>query len=217
MDGTVQQLAANRIALSMYEPVVSEGFPKKIIDQVQRHRKTDEAIENSDGYTKDSKWRRSRKITTKGYYFLNKFRYGSESWIPLADLKKNKPLEIAEYAISNKLEKEPVFAWWVPHMIKKQNKIVSTVASRMWIKNTKYGMRIPTSITEAYEIDKENGNTLWRDAIKREMGNMSVAFEVLEDGKRPSAAHKASSVGVFDIPIRLLYCLVCIPVSLKLI
>ena len=87
MDRTVQQLAANRIALSMYEHVDSEGFTTKILDQVQRHRKTDEAIENSDEYTKDSKGRRSRKITTKGYDFLNNFRDGSESWIPLADLK----------------------------------------------------------------------------------------------------------------------------------
>ena len=42
--GTVQQLAANRIALSMNEHVDSEGFTTKILDQVQRHRKTDEAI-----------------------------------------------------------------------------------------------------------------------------------------------------------------------------
>ena len=40
MDGTVQQLAANRIALSMYEHVNSEGLTTKILDQVQRHRKT---------------------------------------------------------------------------------------------------------------------------------------------------------------------------------
>ena len=74
------------------------------------------------------------------------------------------------------MEKEPAFAWWVTHVIKKQNKIIYVVASRVRIKNTKYGMRIPTSITEAYEIDKENGNTLWRDAIKRKMENVSVAF-----------------------------------------
>ena len=101
MDGTVQQLAANRIALSMYEHVDSEGFTTKILDQVQRHRKTDEAIEKSDRYTKDSKGRRSIKITTKGYDFLTKFRDGSESWIPLADLKEYNPLEIAEYTIRN--------------------------------------------------------------------------------------------------------------------
>ena len=70
MDGTFEQLAANRIALSMYEHVNSEGFTTKILDQVQRHRKTDEAIEKSDRYNKDSKGRRSRTITTKGYYSL---------------------------------------------------------------------------------------------------------------------------------------------------
>ena len=100
MDGTVQQLAANRIALSMYKHVDSEGFTNKILYQVQRHRNTDEATEESDGYVKDSKGRRSRKITTKGCDFLTKFRDGSKSWIPLADLKEYNPLEIAEYAIA---------------------------------------------------------------------------------------------------------------------
>ena len=55
MDGTVQQLAANRIALSMYKHVDSEIFAAKILDQVQRHQNNDEAIEKSDGYVKDSK------------------------------------------------------------------------------------------------------------------------------------------------------------------
>ena len=87
MEGRVQQLAANIITMSMYEHVYSEGFTTKILDQVQRHRKTDEAIEKSDGYVKGSKGRRPVKITTEGYYFLTKFRDGSESWIPLADLK----------------------------------------------------------------------------------------------------------------------------------
>ena len=71
----------------MYKHVDSEGFTTKILVQVQRHRKTDEEIEKSDEYVKDSKGIISRKITTKGYDFLTKFRDGSESWIPLADLK----------------------------------------------------------------------------------------------------------------------------------
>ena len=66
MDGTVQQLATNRIALSMYEHVDSEGLTTKILDQIQRHRKTYEAIEKSDGYIKGSKERRSRNLTTTG-------------------------------------------------------------------------------------------------------------------------------------------------------
>ena len=75
-------------------------------------------------------------------------------------------------------------------MIKKRNNIIYAVGSRVHINNMKYCMKIPTSITEAYDIDKENGSILWRDAIKREMENVSVAFEVLEDGKKKSAAHK---------------------------
>ena len=74
-------------------------------------------------------------------------------------------------------------------MIKKLKNTISAVASRVLIKNMKYGMKIPTYITDAYDIDRENGNTVWRDAIKRKMENVSVAFKVLEDGKKPSAAH----------------------------
>ena len=59
MNGTVQQLSANRIAMSMYEHVDSEGFTTKILNQVQRHRMTYTAIDKSDGYTKDSKEIRS--------------------------------------------------------------------------------------------------------------------------------------------------------------
>ena len=83
-------------------------------------------------------------------------------------------------------------------MIKKRNKIIFAVASRVRIKNMKYGMKISTSITEAYDIDKENGNTLWREVIKRKMENVSVAFEILEDGKRPSAAQK-------KVPFEMIY------------
>ena len=60
-------------------------------------------MENSDGYVKYSKGRRSRKITTKGYDLLTKFRDGSDSWIPLADFKEYNPLKMAEYDISNNL------------------------------------------------------------------------------------------------------------------
>ena len=59
----------------------------KILDQVQIHRKTDEAIDKYDRYVKDPKGIRSRKITTNGYDFLTKFRDGSESLIPLTDFK----------------------------------------------------------------------------------------------------------------------------------
>jgi len=33
------------------------------------------------------------------------------------------------------------------------------------------------------ELDKENGNTLWQDAITKEMYEVGMAFKILEDGE----------------------------------
>ena len=46
----------------------------------------------------------------------------------------------------------------------------------------KYRVVIPRDVKHAYEIDARNGNTLWRDALKKEMYNVRVAFEILDEG-----------------------------------
>ena len=40
---------------------------------------------------------------------------------------------------------------------------------------------MPKSVKEAYEIDRDNGNTLWADAIKKEMANFGIAFSSSEE------------------------------------
>ena len=32
-----------------------------------------------------------------------------------------------------------------------------------------YGIKVPKNVTQALKFDKENGNTLWQDAINKEM------------------------------------------------
>ena len=44
----------------------------------------------------------------------------------------------------------------------------------------KFGIRIPKTVKEAKRLDEQNGNTLWWDAICKEMKNVRVAFEVFE-------------------------------------
>ena len=46
----------------------------------------------------------------------------------------------------------------------------------------KFGIEIPKTIERAYELDKENGNTLWRNAIEKEMKTVKVAFDIQPDG-----------------------------------
>ena len=36
---------------------------------------------------------------------------------------------------------------------------------------------MPKTVEEALKLDKENGNTLWYDAITKEMKNVRIAFE----------------------------------------
>ena len=57
----------------------------------------------------------------------------------------------------------------------------------------KYGIEIPTSIEHAKELDKKNGNTLWQDALKKEMSNVSVAFDILDHGVKPPPGWKRTS------------------------
>jgi hypothetical protein len=70
--------------------------------------------------------------------------------------------------------------------LRRRTVILSAVKARVRKKNHKYGIEVPTSFVRAKELDRLNGNTLWMDALKLEMHNVGVAFEVLENGKSAS-------------------------------
>jgi hypothetical protein len=54
-----------------------------------------------------------------------------------------------------------------------------------YLKRThEFGIAVPKSVDEALELDKINGNTLWADAIAKEMMNVRAAFSILPDGER---------------------------------
>ena len=50
------------------------------------------------------------------------------------------------------------------------------------------------------EVDRKNGNTMWRDALALEMFNVGVAFEILEEGQSaPLGWKKASGHLIWDV------------------
>ncbi len=72
--------------------------------------------------------------------------------------------------------------------------------SRLQKTSHKYGIKLPRSVKEAIEINRKNGNSFWADALNKEMGNVSVAFEILGPNERaPPGWHKASGHIVFDV------------------
>eukprot|EP00957_Ditylum_brightwellii_P038274 2893999-Ditylum_brightwellii.AAC.1 len=64
----------------------------------------------------------------------------------------------------------------------------------------KYGIEIPTSLPQAYEIDAASNSTFWQDAIRKEMTNIGIAFEVLEnDMKTPSGWNMVTGHIIFYV------------------
>lgn len=83
-----------------------------------------------------------------------------------------------EYAINNKIEDKPAFAWWVTYILKKRKAIVSKIKSKYWQRTHKYGIRVPKSVDEALRRDQDNGNDYWKVAIELEMKKINDAFEI---------------------------------------
>ncbi len=62
--------------------------------------------------------------------------------------------------------------------------MVIKVQKKYWRTTHKFGIRIPKSGVEALQIDRENNNTYWGDAISKEMSKAKVAY-ILIDGVTP--------------------------------
>lgn len=64
----------------------------------------------------------------------------------------------------------------------------------------KFGVKVPETAKETLKLDRKNGNTLWTDAIKKEMKNSSVAFNLLGRDERPSVGFEEITCHlVFDV------------------
>ena len=65
-------------------------------------------------------------------------------------------VEVAEYAIANRIQEEPAFAWWVKTVLRRRNRTTSKVKKKCWRTTHKYGVRVPKSVQEALQLDEIN-------------------------------------------------------------
>ena len=96
-------------------------------------------------------------------------------------LKESNPVEASEYFKERNIDDEPDFAWWLPYTLLKRDRIISAVKLRVRKATHKFGIEIPTSTEHCKRLDKENGNTLWMDSVIKQMTDVGVAFDILED------------------------------------
>jgi len=105
--------------------------------------------------------------------------------------------------VTCEIDHEPAFNYWVPQTLRKRDHIISLVKQRQtrYLKKThKFGIQVPKSVKEAYELDQTNGNTLWADSLTKEMKDVKVAFDIKDDDDPiPKGYKEITCHMIFDV------------------
>ena len=203
LDGERTSLAANNIAENLFAQIDDEGNRQVLMDEIIGHRSNEHAVKQQDAFITTNTGTKRRKETTKGWELLVRWKDGGTDWIALKDIKESYPVQVAEYAVSSHISEEPAFAWWSSSVLKKRNRIIAKTKSKYWLRTHKFGIEIPKTVLQARQIDVKCGNTLWWDAICKEMKNVRPAFEVFEGDEHQlhSGFQEIKCHMIFDVKI----------------
>ena len=100
---------------------------------------------------------------------------GEQTWEPLGQIYKDDPVTVAIYVEKHNLLGKP--GWGMSGLRKrcKTHKRVLRLANQAKLHSfcTKpiymFGVLVPRNYDQAMELDKQNGNTLWKEAADKEM------------------------------------------------
>jgi hypothetical protein len=200
-DGQTKEYAANTIAENMLTQVDCDGYSTTLMQGIIDFKKDEAtAISKADKWVVTARGQRRLRISTAGWKLLIQWKDGSETWIPLKDMKESHPVETAEFARARGIDDEVAFAYWVPYTLRKRDVIISAMKSRLKRTSHKYGIEVPTSVKHSVELDDANGNHLWRDALSKEMHNVGIAFSVQDEGQQaPVGWSKVTGHIIYDV------------------
>jgi len=171
-DGSLQEYTANLVAENMLSQSNAEGRPHMIFKEIVDHCSGDTTIKKEDGFTVGFNGNVHPKKMMHRWDICIECRDGSTSWLPLKDVKDANPLELAQYAVANKISEEPAFMWWVQEILKKKKWIITKIKTKYWQTAHKFGIKIPKLVEHALWINQQMGTDYWWKAIKKEMKNV---------------------------------------------
>ena len=111
------------------------------------------------------------------YNVLVQWEDGSETYEPLAIIKKDDPVTCATYAKDNGLL--DVEGWKSLKRIATRTKLYERMVKQANFKSErhgpiyKFGVQVPRNKAEARKLDAQNGNTKWQDAEKGELTQLA--------------------------------------------
>ncbi|KAL7488248.1 hypothetical protein ACHAW6_013826 [Cyclotella cf. meneghiniana] len=184
-DCRAKELAVNTIAEALYAQCDPDGNQYIMLDAIVDYRKNpDVAIS----------WNNQVKIVNA----VLSLKDSSTSWQKLADLKESHPLQFAEFALPAGIANEPAFNWWVSCVLKKRDPIISLVKHRS-TRYHKWTHKFKIELPKMWMRIMQSSRPL-RDAIKLEMKNVRVAFDVLPDGVVSPSDHQYMKCHmIFDV------------------
>ena len=94
-------------------------------------------------------------------------------------MRKDDPLEMVKYAYDHNLTEISGWKWAkkykrsAKHFIRMMARVRHAQKTASQGRNKfKFGIQVPNSVRHAEQLDKEAGNTLWADAIKKELAEI---------------------------------------------
>lgn len=183
-DGETCDISYNTIAEHLYSQCDADGNQYQIFREIINHRRNKNAIDKADQMIRVGS-KTHKKKTLAGWDLQVEWKDGSSSWLTLKDLKNSNAVDVAEYAKANRIDQEPAFDWWIHDVLKRRDRLIKMARSHRLKTGYKFGIRVPDSVEEAIEIDTINGNTLWQDAIAKEMQNVYIAFDIRSESQAP--------------------------------
>ena len=184
-DGATEELTYDEIMNTLYK-TAEEGNEVWTFNKIINHKLT---TENGKQIMK----------------VLVEWDVGEPTWEPLSVIKKDDPISVAEYVKEKDIVHQPHWKWALKY-IKNPKRFLRLTKQIFLTKKKngpkyKFGVRVPRNIKEALALDKENKNTLWAQAIKKEMDKI-MEFEVFtipKDGKPPSGYKRIPCHMIFDV------------------
>jgi hypothetical protein len=207
-DRTMERYTANIIAENLFSQCNSEGRSFLVLKEIIDHSKDHSAVPMAEGFTVGFNGNKVPKKMTRGWKLLCQWKDDTTTWVPLVNLKDSNPVELAAYAIANHIDQEPAFRWWVNDVIRKRNRIIAKVKRRYCRITHKFGIRLPKTIEEAIQINRETNTTFWTDDIKKEMEKVNIAFDFIEDWTTEQVrlgAAKGDFVGFQEIDCHIVF------------
>ena len=123
----------------------------------------------------------------------------------MKNLKESNPIELAEYAVANRIDGEPAFKWWCKDVLKRRDRYVSKVKSRYWKTSHKIGVRLPHSVEEALGIDRDTCTNHWMEAIKKEMLHVRPEFQPWDGTVEQARSKTEGLVGNQEIKCYMIF------------